>query len=237
MSYNALAVAQFEATSGLAEDRVINTFAFADSGENLTETVEDNIVTLLTAFYNTPNGSGDAVGEFIGQTISRTANIHKIKIYDLGDPVSLPMGSPVRTANLSLIAANSGTTQLPDDVAVALSFKADNTDVPEVVVDAGAPNGFRRPASRYRGKLYIGPLHSSASDQGSSSTPAFVATACRTALKDAAVALRDNALSFTTWCVWSRFDGLLRPVVSGFVDNAFDVQRRRGRKATTRTSW
>jgi hypothetical protein len=37
------------------------------------------------------------------------------------------------------------------------------------------------------------------------------------------------------WCVWSRRDLVARPVTHWYVDDEFDVQRRRGFRATTRT--
>lgn len=37
--------------------------------------------------------------------------------------------------------------------------------------------------------------------------------------------------------VYSRVDGLIRPITSGWVDNEFDTQRRRQRDATARTEW
>jgi hypothetical protein len=47
-----------------------------------------------------------------------------------------------------------------------------------------------------------------------------------------------NALAGNNdWCVWSVADQIAVPVANGWIDNAFDVQRRRGVDYTSRTLW
>jgi hypothetical protein len=40
-----------------------------------------------------------------------------------------------------------------------------------------------------------------------------------------------------SWSVWSRKNANTKLVTGGFVDNAFDTQRRRGEKASGRQTW
>lgn len=230
MAWNSLARVTFQDGAGLPEDAVVMSFAFTGAAGSLTVSDTDEIETALVEFFNTNTAAGDNVAEFLGSRLSRAAGASTIEHYDLGEPVSLPLGSPIKTDTFTLAAIGTGSTQLPDDVAVALSFHANLTDVPEEV-------GNTRPAARRRGRIYFGPLHSSASDQGSTSTPAMVSTAFRTTLAQAAARLKIYAFTEAQWGVWSRVDGVVRPVVGGFVDNAFDTVRSRGRKATTRLTW
>jgi hypothetical protein len=40
-----------------------------------------------------------------------------------------------------------------------------------------------------------------------------------------------------SWSVWSRKDAVLRQITQGSVDDAWDVQRRRGEDPVARTFW
>jgi hypothetical protein len=40
-----------------------------------------------------------------------------------------------------------------------------------------------------------------------------------------------------TWCLYSRKLDLMPEIVGGWVDNAWDIQRRRGYAATSRTTF
>jgi hypothetical protein len=40
-----------------------------------------------------------------------------------------------------------------------------------------------------------------------------------------------------SWGVWSKVDGVVRPIVGGWIDDDFDVQRRRGTDAQGRVVW
>lgn len=224
MGFNVLAVVRLARVSGLPQDVCVNTFAFRDFITAALGTVAQNAVDKVKDFYNVENAVDD-VAEFIGPQISRGAAAHSIDIYDLGDPVSLPMGSPVLTSTMSLDPTGGGRAMV-GEAAATLSFHADLTDIPQEV-------GNTRPAARRRGRVFIGPLQDGAV---TNVNEPLLSAACIAALHDSGEALRDSGGN-TDWAVWSRVEGLLRPVVGGFVDNAPDVQRRRGAGATSRSSF
>lgn len=104
--------------------------------------------------------------------------------------------------------------EMPTEVATCLSFYKD------------------RNLPRNRGRLYIGPHPISVSAQGRPS-PVF-----RTALAAAATSLIDIGLapgSISAWALYSPTDDQGKIVTNGWVDNAFDTQRRRGEAPTERT--
>jgi hypothetical protein len=109
---------------------------------------------------------------------------------------------------------------LPDELAVCMSFQGDR--------QAGFPQ------SRRRGRLYIGPLDSTAAsaNRPNPTILAGLGTAAAT-LKLAVDAIGGTA----AWCVWSTVDQASVPVADGWIDNAFDVQRRRGVLPTSRTTF
>jgi hypothetical protein len=53
---------------------------------------------------------------------------------------------------------------------------------------------------------------------------------------DAALRLKARDLG-SSWCTYSTVDGGVGVGLKGFIDDAYDTQRRRGTKATTRTTW
>jgi len=97
--------------------------------------------------------------------------------------------------------------------------------------------------ARRRGRLYIGPiaLASGTTVDSSTTVPLRVATALRTDLGIAALFVRDGILGLTGGSFWT-IKGLQNAqvgveIVGGWIDDAFDTQRRRGPKTTARTQW
>jgi hypothetical protein len=102
---------------------------------------------------------------------------------------------------------------------VCLSFKAQ-------------PNPPINPARR-RGRIYIGPLTTevvTAAVTGDARPQALLLTT----LTQAGKRLADR-LEFE-WSVYSRSSGIVAPIAELWADNAFDTQRRRGAKATSRVT-
>lgn len=142
---------------------------------------------------------------------------HQIKWYDLPGPGQ--PNYPFDETVFSLGAAPSGTA-LPDELAICLSFQGVRT--------AGLPQ------ARRRGRIYFGPLDQTAvtSNRPSAGVIAALATAAinlQTAIQAAATG--------ADLVIWSVANQSAVPVVDGWIDNAFDVQRRRGVEATSRTTW
>jgi hypothetical protein len=193
----------------------------------------DEIVTRLSAFYNsTPAGAtaGFSISDYIGIQVARTASNCRFVFYfsETIAPVTTPWGSPVRSTNWT-IGAPVSATGYPGEVAAAISYHADLTDVPE-------SSGDTRPAARKRGRIFLGPLTTAIGSNEGVNQDASITSSIRTNLGKSALALRDsNAL--TTWCVYSPTANTVYEVVGGYVDDAFDTQRRRGTKAEIRTVW
>jgi len=164
------------------------------------------IVTLMKDFYD------DIGASFISSVVA--TNGHEVKLSEL--PGLVP-NYPYFEGTFNLAAAPSGTP-LPSELAICLSFQGDRA--------AGAPQ------ARRRGRVYIGPLGTNANTSGRPN-PTLM-----TALANAAVTFKATAATISGaggWAVWSHADQDAVLVDNGWVDNAFDVQRRRGLLYTSRT--
>lgn len=211
-----------QCTTGLPEDVFVNDWAFKFTGLLApTETDFTNIASHVGDFYRLGAAAVDRVGTYIGSAVNRAAT-HRIEIFSI-----LLGGSPVFEIDWLGPVANDAGTALPLECAGVLSFHADLTGVAE---EAGAT----RPKARRRGRIFVGPLQSSAVEGGFTvplMDPDFTA-----AVRANAIVMSDNAEADDwQWSVWSRADAQLRPVIGGWTDNAVDTQRRRGPKATART--
>lgn len=202
--------------SMLAEDQYVNTWHFDtfDGGVDR-ETDFANLVTDLTAFYQAIDGYL-SIGlqpsiEFVG--------------YDLGD--SEPRAPFADDTAALTLSASSG---IPSEVAICLSYQGQRV--------SGQSQAQRR------GRLYIGPLGANvlgtSIDGQHRPAAAFV-----TALAGAGTALLASTYAGTWWRVFSptraaQGGGLslaMTPVTDGWVDDAWDIQRRRGAQPTTRTTF
>ena len=142
-------------------------------------------------------------------------NDHPLKIYDL----SLPSPNyPISETLYDFPSAPSGAT-LPHENAICLSFQATRV--------SGTPQASRR------GRIYVGPV-----DSGAVGTGGIVLAAYQTFVNTAGANLlaASNAGS-TTWVAYSPTLVAAAPVDNGWVDNAFDTQRRRGTKSTLRSTF
>lgn len=143
-------------------------------------------------------------------------NGHEVKYYDLPGPRP---NYPVLEQGFNFTTAPGGAP-LPSELSCVLTIHGTRTP------------GF--PQSRRRGRLYLGPL-GTAAQSGGRPVSAFM-----TALTTAAIAFKstvDGLAGDTAWAVWSVTDGAAVGVSGGWVDNAMDVQRRRGVEPTSRTTW
>lgn len=219
--------------SGLPGDATTNTFHFRKPGALSVGDAAAAAAVLVEDFYTTvPDANGvsptpsRAVSEWIGSGMSRTTDAVTIDVYD-GSVA--PPRVPVLTANFTLDAA-LGTAQLPNEVALVVSFRQ--------LVTGVIP-------ARSRGRLYIGPLYSGASvstpasgwvrpDRTSDPNPVgTLAAAMATLIQDSYDGyIADIKPAFV---VFSPTDNITRLPTECYVDNEFDTQRRRGGAATART--
>ena len=210
-------MAVFQGGSLLPEDRFINTFHFNDIGAAVYEDFKVEACTRVRAFYQGAGTEG-ALGPYLSQYIQRIWNI---QAYDM----TLPPGERepyIETGNLTTVS----TGGLPEEVAICLTLHGESPITP-----------------RRRGRLYIGPLanQSNVLQQATSSLPArpedSTASNIVDVLLEKATVLAD-VVSPLKWCIRS-----VTPsenyvaVTGGWVDNAFDTQRRRGPDPTARRAW
>lgn len=219
-----LAVVHQPANSGIPADEVQNTFAF-----DLTPGVADvnlfGITAAISDFFNGVSGGLAPLTSFLSPSIGNETEPPFVRFYDLTGHLSgaSALGAPVGELAFDYTVSPAGTA-LPSEVACCLSFHADyGADV-----EFGA--GGTRPRSRDRGRVFIGPLDQSAVGAGANGT-ARVHSNLQHTLYFAGQRLQAAEVN---WCVWSRSKAALLPVTAMYVDDAFDVQRRRGEAPTSR---
>jgi hypothetical protein len=200
----------FEMDSGLPEDVAVNTFHFVQEGA--IEPI-NNLMDMVEDFYTVvAPGNGSAVFSFLA---ARLSGEYTITVYNLSDaPPRIPVGS--RTGTFT-----PGTNTLPTEVALCVSYQAAQVS--------------GQPQARRRGRIFIGPLAHAAEDSNNGvPSPAIIST-----LANAAAELLSAAQASTSaqWIVYSPTGNSHADVDNGWVDNAFDTQRRRGQAATARTLW
>lgn len=234
------AVVQLGRTSGITADTIDNDFYFALSDmAEIDATRATAIATDLEDFYNAIQSPGVApIASYLADSVARTSNSVTIKFYSHEDPVVSPLiwGSPKQVRTFTLGSAASGLS-LPGEVALVLTYHADLTDIPETQTNPTPPPAIIRPAARRRGRLYLGPFNSTVLTESAGDLEGTPSAALINALIGAADALQTALPANTVWQVYSDAEVDNFPVVGGWVDNAFDSQRRRGNLATARTTW
>ena len=198
----------FQSQTGLPEDVFINSFYFRN--DEIGVSPNGAIKAALDAFYNAPAANGIALSTRLSKIVLPA---WKILIYNLGQP---PPRDRSELAGVALTRP-TGVTAWPAELAVTASFFA----------------GTNRP--RNRGRVYLGPWNTSAATTGTADESA-VAADLRAAIADRCKMLSTTSQNIT-WVVLSKADSMAKIVTAGWVDDAFDIQRRRGRKASTRTTW
>lgn len=143
-------------------------------------------------------------------------NLNTTKIYDLSQPEPR---TPVDVATLAVTGAPS-VNSLPRELAVCVSFKTD--------YESGVENG------RRRGRIFFGPLNTAALGSGGE-----IASGARGQIAASAGVLRatSDLAADWSWSIYSRAANATYPVVGGWVDDEFDIQRRRQPTPTTRSTF
>lgn len=211
--------------SGDPEDVYVNNFHFQEASGTIDVSGAEVIAGALDEFYGLPVNPGPtSVSQYISDDVSRIIK-PQVKVYD-----AIVGGSPIWDSELLSFDAALMTSNLPTEVAAALSFSASLVNIPESVPQPpDGPEGDLRPASRRRGRVYLGPLTPGAiTDAGMLDTANFAAVCVA-----AGARLRDDSLLASNgidWVVFSETEQLARPVTAVWMNNAPDIQRRRGRK-------
>lgn len=215
--YRVLAV--WHGRSGLPEDVYVNTFVFKDDqalGRAVSISQARNAVF---EFYN--NLWGGLIAPLKSYLAGRTLSGElTIKVYDLSEPPPRPPDELTYT-----MAGLAAGESLPSEVAVCGSYYAE------------------RNVPRQRGRIYIGPLAINAMTSPTTA-PSRPFLGLRNVLKDGMQALAGRDATYPSWCVLSTVPAPAQPggpqarvITNGWVDDAFDTQRRRGEAALGRIEW
>lgn len=208
--------ATFPTDTSLPADYITNTWHFeGDSSE------VDNAVDMLEDFYtSTPTGDSTSIVGSMPSDIVGTQLI--FKAYALEEPEPR-VPSYERTVSIS----PSASPGLPSEVALCFSFQAERES---------GENQARR-----RNRVYIGPLTTSqnTTNRPTSAIRTRLARAGRDLLQasDASLNMKWVGYSPAAASAGGSPAAGTWDVNNGWIDDAWDTQRRRGYAATTRTTW
>lgn len=212
---NVLAMLAIPNDDAVAANGVVNTWHFGTVDAS-PEDQSAAIAAALNTFYTHDYSGYGSVSALFSSRLAHTGAV--LKMYDLAD--TKPR-APFYEASFALTAP-SNTNSLPAEVALCLSFRGEKL--------SGAN------MARKRGRIYFGPWSTTALASGTDGLPDM--TRVGAALFQAGLALRDasEAAADWTWGVYSTAGSTFSRVTTVWIDNDWDTQRRRGRKATVRTS-
>lgn len=213
----------FPLGSGVPEDAVVNVWHFDDDDDPVAAPDDTGlwITQQLDQFYS-------AVGPVVfANSLTGTASL---KMYDMAEPEPR---QAVHTSEFTF--ATAASDPFPGEVALTLSAAAD--------FESGVP------AARRRGRIYLGPIAQSAGTKVNHQIRPSVGamTAVRDAADDLAAGFEHpGSPGFRLhWAIYSprtqQLGGTIgqafNDVQSGWVDDAFDTQRRRGCKPLSRLTF
>lgn len=199
--------------NGLARDAMTNTFHFIDFVPQPLADLADDVTPLIETLYESVyTGSSRGSSSYAWFT-SRT------KWYDLAQPQPrVPYELPLP------LNVTPQASVIPNEVSIVSSFQANP--------QSGIPQ------ARRRGRVYLGGLGTGWFDASGAGQPPRLNTTAIGSIATAFDAFR-TAVAGTSarWAVWSTVDQAAYLVDNGWVENDPDTQRRRGSRATVRTTW
>lgn len=198
----------FQSVTNRPEDAVTNTTHWYKGGA---QPDYENVRDMLVDFYSEiPDGGTNKIIDFMcNKGLSGNWNM---KIYRLTDDKPR---APVYTSQGNFELHNEFA--LPAEIALVLSFQAE----PE----SGLPQ------ARRRNRIYLGPFGDSANKESGRPSDLLVETMLFAG--KALLIAQDQSITWG-WHVYSPTQNAHHPVASGWVDNAWDSQRRRGLLETLR---
>lgn len=198
--------AALPAITGLPRDNVVNTFHFVvDAADEPTGAA---ILDAIEAFY-------DPLSDLYSTSVRFLDGVN-VAMYDLDDPEPR---LPFFESSFTLSPTPASAINLPNEVAVCLSYRAEYS--------SGGGNG------RRRGRIFLGPFNAEVLGT-STSNPPTIDEGTITAIGVAVEALVTALPSGAAWAVFSRAGSQSHLLTEWWVDNEWDTQRRRGRRATSR---
>jgi len=231
-----LAVVTLLHESGLPIDSDVNTFVFT-STETDPVVMADNLdgagtTGALQRFYNHAAGA-NSIADHLSSVIHRGDDTCTIEYYDItGHLDGSDHGSPVKVTNWSMTAASADHNDTPAECGVVMTILGAGRATAPVV------SGGTHPKARHTGRVYLGPTNNGCWDllsgevRVAENVQLDITAAGSQLLTDVA-----GIATATLWVVWSRAGNSVDTVVGGFVDNAPDIQRRRGVASTNRVTF
>lgn len=205
--------------SGIPADAVVNTFHFVNGEVGaLSSGAATTILGQVDQFYQHIDSN---LSQLLGTGISA-------EVYDVGDPEPR-----VPVLSQALTPLNLSAAVFPAEVALCLSWQANPV--------SGVPQG------RRRGRVFLGPLAGTGITTVASGDMRPSATLMDTILDGAVLYLSEFAVGVDTFRLATYSETQHQELGGGgdpelatypadqmWIDNAFDIQRRRGAEATTR---
>lgn len=201
------ALVELDSTTGLPEDRATNTYHFDCSG--IGPSNRDNVMDLIEDLYATEPTATPLINMMSNDLCEGTG---RVTLYNLDDAEPR---APIDSREFS--ATPASVSGMPAEVALVVSFEA--------LPVSGEVQ------ARRRGRIYMPWLTDTANTVGRPEET-FVNGVCESFTEFLAAA---DASTSTDWVIWSPTNESAVGVARGWVDNAWDTQRRRGFAATTRT--
>jgi hypothetical protein len=200
----------FQHPDGNPENVWVNTWHFSHIGP---PSDFDNVRDMLEDFYTeVPTGTTLSIESFFPDSMfSPTASV---TAYNLADPEPRV---PVYTSTFAV--GPSSADSLPTEVSLCLSLHAEFV--------SGSPN------ARRRNRKYLGPFVIGSNSDG---RPGNDLVECVLMSARDLLAASEASASWD-WVTWSPTASQEHEVVGGWVDNAWDTQRRRGLDPTLRGLW
>jgi len=198
----------WQGASNLAEDQYVNTFHFQN--DNVQPVDPENVRDMLYNFYiNLAPDQETPISQWM--STDTITGRWTLKMYDLDQPKPrFPYFTDTG------VTSPSGGSGLPTECALVMSFQGGRI--------AGSEQNKRR------NRIYLGPFQIEANDAG------LVQGAFVQDLLFAAKGLinASGAATEWKWVVYSPTDDNVITITDGWVDNAWDTQRRRGIRSTGR---
>lgn len=234
-----LATITLKHKSGFPEDDIVNSFAIDADPQWDNTAIGEISIPLFNFYFTDTTQAARRVADNLGPGLVRGPGGAVCDIYDItgkldGSPHGSPVATDVKDTTPSRAEPAAG---LPEEVALKVTFRAENYDLQPVERADGVDPGAEvdRPRQRYTGGFYLGPLATGWSYTNANKvrpTPLYI-----TDTLNAAERLVDELAAFGHWLgVWSRSDASLRRVSKVEIDDAFDTQRRRGVAPTVRNA-
>lgn len=209
---------RFPYQSGLPADTAINTFWSL----SVVATAEDQAAAMaarLEDFYvEDPTPGTVPLMSYMSGVLAATTSFTppSVRSYNMADPEPR-----VPISDIPILGFTPDTTGLPEEVACVGSFHG--------LYEAGVPK------ARRRGRIYLGPLSQEAVDNVSGRSTLGEALATNLGYAMANLAFANDAEA--SWVVYSRVAEEASVVIGGWVDRAWDTQRRRGIDTPVRLPW